>query len=58
MKKKEFCNNTNNNKWIHCQVCGGRIHNPGCSTKKRKGIDCFNKHTKEEYIKVGYTLEQ
>ena len=52
--KKEHCNNTNKNKWMHCGVCGGRIHNPECSTPKKKKKDCFDKHTDEELKKAGY----
>lgn len=53
---KEHCNNTNNNKWIHCGVCSGRVHNQNCSTKKKKGKDCFENHTKKEWEKAGYQL--
>ena len=53
-KKKEHCNNTNNDEWMYCGVCEGRIHNPECTTKKVKGRDCFQDHTDEEYKQAGY----
>ena len=28
------------NGWAECTACGGRIHLPGCTTKKKKEIDC------------------
>lgn len=54
MKKKEHCNNTNDNQWIHCGVCNGVVHEKECTTKKKKGKDCFENHTKEEWKANGY----
>ena len=47
--KDTICNNTNGNDWSHCSICGGRVHEVECTTKKVKGKDCLNNHTKEEY---------
>ena len=31
--------------WPECCVCGGRIHLPGCTTKKNKYRDCcYERH--------------
>ena len=46
---KEKCNNTNDDNWMHCQICNCRVHNPDCTTQKVDGKDCLEKHTKEEY---------
>ena len=57
---KHKCNNTNTNigtgTWAHCAVCGGRMHEPGCTTPKRKGVDCPGQeyHTPEEMEAAGY----
>ena len=58
MNKKEHCNNSNygsgDNQWSHCGVCGGRHHEPDCTTKKKQGKDCLENHTDEEWKKAGY----
>lgn len=53
------CNNTvgrGEQQWAHCAVCGGRIHEPECTTKKKKGIDCPGQeyHTPQEMEAAGY----
>ncbi len=50
------CNNTNDDKWAHCAVCGGRVHEPGCTTRKKNGVDCpgQEKHSPEEMERAGY----
>ncbi len=50
------CNNTNDGEWMHCAVCGGRIHESECTSKKRKGIDCPGQdtHTPQEMEDAGY----
>ena len=48
------CRITNGNEWMHCGVCGGRIHNNDCTSRKRKGIDCLSNHTPQEMEQAGY----
>ena len=48
------CRVVNDKQWPHCNVCDGRIHQEDCTTRKRKGIDCFEHHTPEELEAAGY----
>lgn len=54
--RRHLCNNQNDGEWAHCNVCGGRIHLDGCTTKKRNGIDCAGQeyHTPAEMEAAGY----
>lgn len=36
-------------------LCGGREHEPGCTSRRKKGIDCQRGHTLAEFQAVGYT---
>lgn len=56
--KQHVCNNTQGRgeaQWAHCAVCGGRIHETGCTSRKRTGIDCPGQelHSPEEMEKAG-----
>ena len=31
---------TTDGEWAHCTVCNGRIHKEGCTTRRKKQIDC------------------
>ena len=35
--------------WDTCCVCGGRIHLPGCTTRKNKYMDCCEARHKMLY---------
>ena len=54
MSNSHKCKNNNWDDFSHCAVCEGRIHENDCTTRKRKGIDCFGKHTPAERELVGY----
>lgn len=40
MGNPEHCKRTNFNQWAHCSVCGGRIHEADCTSKRNKKKDC------------------
>lgn len=41
VKQRENCGRAaNGTDWCICAACGGRIHNPGCTTKRNKQRDC------------------
>lgn len=48
------CRNTNDGEWMHCGVCGGRIHEPDCTSQRKQGRDCLDNHTPAEYETAGY----
>jgi hypothetical protein len=51
---KHECNKlTNGTSWAHCSACGKRLHEEGCTAKRRKGIDCFCIFTEEYLVAVG-----
>lgn len=58
MSKPDKCKNSDygNGKldWQNCGVCGGRIHEEDCKSKKVKGKDCLGDHTDKEYKDAGY----
>lgn len=35
--------------WQECTACGGRIHRPGCTTKKRPAKDCCDARHRKLY---------
>lgn len=56
-----LCKTTNDNKWAHCNVCGGRIHLNECTSRRRPSIDCPGQefHTAEEMVEAyGGTIEE
>lgn len=53
------CNNTvgrGEQQWQHCAVCGGRIHETDCTSRKTPSFDCPGQeyHTPAEMEKAGY----
>ena len=37
---RHACNNTNDDEWMHCSACGGRVHDPECTSKRNRLVDC------------------
>ena len=55
------CRFTNDGEWMHCNVCGGRIHDEGCHSRRVAGKDCIGqeKHTAQEMLTAyGGSLEE
>ena len=48
------CRNTNDGEWMYCGVCNGRVHEPDCTSRKRKGKDCLENHSPAELEAAGY----
>ena len=48
------CRNTNDGEWMYCGVCNGRVHEPDCTSRKRKGKDCPENHSPAELEAAGY----
>lgn len=44
------CNrNTNGADWMHCNVCDGRVHLKGCTSRRNPKIDCCKRRHKALY---------
>lgn len=54
MSHADKCRTTNDNEWDHCNACGGRRHEPDCTTRKQRGRDCLEQHTPAELEAAGY----
>lgn len=44
------CNQSTNGKdWMHCNVCDGRVHLEGCTSKRNPKIDCCKRRHRSLY---------